>query len=278
MEKQNNTQKIYVDKDLLSEITSAYTASNRYIPLTVKVGDVSAEMIMFRDATDGEFHVKRYPVSQAQWDAIMGGNPANVEKSNSVLTIKIGNVSCIEMVMVNGLSSGDYYIGRYPVTQSQWCAVMGNNPSKFLDKNSPVESITYPDVQRFIKKINELTGAKFRLPSESEWNYAAIGGNYSKGFKYSGSNNIDDVAWYKNNSDQRTHPVGCKQANELGIYDMSGNVSEWCKDIYSEGGTAYVIKGGNWNNNNDFCTIDHRSCCGPSFCYDYLGLRLALSV
>jgi len=118
----------------------------------------------------------------------------------------------------------DFYIGKYEVTQAQWKAVMGSNPSYFKGDNLPVERVSWGDCQEFIRKLNERTGLTFRLPTEAEWDYAARGGNRSRGYKYSGSDDPDEVAWYWDNSGIKTHPVGQKRANELGLYDMSGNV------------------------------------------------------
>ncbi|MCQ2291325.1 MAG: SUMF1/EgtB/PvdO family nonheme iron enzyme, partial [Muribaculaceae bacterium] len=128
----------------------------------------------------------------------------------------------------------DYYIGKTEVTQALWEAVMVSNPSVFIGDNLPVESVSWDDCQEFIRRLNSLTGENFRLPSEAEWEYAAHGGNRSRGYKFSGSNNIGDVAWYWDNSWSKIHPVGTKAPNELGIYDMSGNVEEWCSDWYDE--------------------------------------------
>jgi len=113
-----------------------------------------------------------------------------------------------------------------------WQAVMGTNPSNFKGDNMPVENVSWKDCQEFIGKLNGLTNKKFRLPTEAEWEYAARGGNKSRGYKYAGSDSIDDVAWYDMNGEEITHPVASKQPNELGIYDMTGNVYEWCSDWY----------------------------------------------
>ena len=187
--------------------------------------------------------------------------------------------------------TNDYYMGKYEVTQALWQAVMGSNPSNFKGDNLPVETVNWNDCQEFISKLNSLTGRKFRLPTEAEWEYAARGGKKSRGYQYSGSSNISDVAWYDGNSVNKTHPVGTKQANELGIYDMTGNVWEWCSDWYSsyssssqtnptgsDSGSARVSRGGGWFNDASYCRLSVRFYYTPDFRLDILGLRLALSV
>ena len=160
----------------------------------------------------------------------------------------------------HSVTLSSYYICKYEVTQALWRAVMGSNPSKFKGDNLPVEQVSWDDCQTFINRLNSYTGRNFRLPTEAEWEFAARGGNYSRHYKYSGSNYIGDVAWYGDFSDdKRTHPVGTKQPNELGLYDMSGNVYEWCSDWYGSyssysqsnptgpnSGSFRVIRGGSW--------------------------------
>ena len=186
--------------------------------------------------------------------------------------------------------TNDYYMGKYEVTQALWQAVMGNNPSRFKGENLPVETVNWNECQEFISKLNSMTGRKFRLPTEAEWEYAARGGKKSRGYQYSGSNSISDVAWYDGNSGSKTHPVGTKQANELGIYDMAGNVCEWCQDWYgfylsssqtnpigATSGSIRVDRGGCWYAFARFCRSSCRSYCVPDGRFGYIGLRLALS-
>ena len=190
---------------------------------------------------------------------------------------------------VHNVTLSDYYIGETEVTQELWQAVMGTNPSYSKGNKKPVEQVSWNDCQEFIKKLNRLTGKNFRLPTEAEWEYAARGGNKSKGYKYSGSNSIGDVAWYTDNSSSQTHDVKTKQANELGIYDMSGNVYEWCQDwygSYSSGsqtnptgptsGSDRVLRGGSWSSSARYCRVSNRSINCPDSRLNYLGLRLAL--
>lgn len=182
-----------------------------------------------------------------------------------------------------------YLIGQTEVTQSLWKAVMGENPSYFKGDNLPVENVSWKDCQTFISKLNQLTGKTFRLPTEAEWEYAARGGNKSKGYKYSGSSDIGSVAWYENNSSRKTHPVGAKQPNELGIYDMSGNVWEWCSDYYDSYSSAAVTnptgpvsgsyrvgRGGSWDHGARRCRVSNRDCDFPDYSHPGLGLRLVV--
>ena len=135
---------------------------------------------------------------------------------------------------VHSVTLSSYSIGETEVTQALWTAVMGSNPSNFKGNNLPVEKVSWNDCQTFIRKLNDLTGENFRLPTEAEWEFAARGGNRSRGYKYSGSDNLGDVAWYTDNSGDKTHAVKSKSPNELGIYDMSGNVWERCSDIFGD--------------------------------------------
>jgi formylglycine-generating enzyme required for sulfatase activity len=182
-----------------------------------------------------------------------------------------------------------FSIGRYEVTQEEWEAVMGSNPSYFKGAKRPVEDVSWDDCQEFIRKLNEKTGKQFRLPTEAEWEYAARGGNKSQGYKYSGSNNFGAVAWYGGNSGNQTHDVGQKSPNELGLYDMSGNVWEWCQDWYDDyssssqtnptgpaSGSNRVLRGGSWDGGAWDCRVSGRGNYSPGDRDDDLGFRLAL--
>lgn len=185
-----------------------------------------------------------------------------------------------------------YHIGKYEVTQAEWRAVMGSNPSKFKGDNLPVEQVSWNDCQEFIRKLNSITGKNFRLPTEAEWEFAARGGNNSRGYKYSGSNDIGSVAWYDDNSGYETHPVGHKSPNELGLYDMSGNVWEWCQDWLGDYSSSFqtnptgptgptpgfyrVYRGGCWFFSARGCRVSERFGNMPDYHFRDLGLRLVL--
>ena len=183
----------------------------------------------------------------------------------------------------------DYYIGRYEVTQKEWQAVMGDNPSKFYGDNLPVDYVSWNDCQDFINKLNQLTGLKFRLPTEAEWEFAARGGKQSKSYKYSGSDNAKNIAWYEKNSGSKPHQVGTKEPNELGIYDMSGNVGEWCGDWYGRysssaqtnptgpsSGSSRVLRGGSWYSYAGSCRVSDRGSHFPSYRNNRSGFRVVL--
>jgi formylglycine-generating enzyme required for sulfatase activity len=191
----------------------------------------------------------------------------------------------------------DFYIGKYEITQAQWKAIMGSNSSRSSGcENCPTEFAFWDEVQKFIDKLNARTGLKYRLPTEAEWEYAARGGAQSRGYKYSGSNSVDEVAWYDGNSGNKTHPVGTKKANELGIYDMSGNVDEWCsgylgaysseaqtnpRESIAKGQDMYfqVVRGGSYHHTSQAwdVRVSSRSRCSIFETYDNVGFRLARS-
>ena len=190
---------------------------------------------------------------------------------------------------VHSVTLSSYYIGKTEVTQALWKSVMGSNPSYWKGDNLPVECVSWDDCQEFIRKLNALTSQHFRLPTEAEWEFACRGGNNSRGYKYSGNNYIDNVAWYSNNSGHKTHPVATKSPNELGIYDMSGNVDEWCNDWYGGytsgrqtnpkgpyDGSFRVRRGSSGFDGAVDCRSSYRDGSIPSLRDSNLGLRLAL--
>lgn len=229
-------------------------------------------------------------------------NPTTSSFTEERITIPVKEGVCIEMVKVEkgtisfgkgikGITkfvanvSNDYYIGKFEVTQALWQAVMGSNPAKNKGDNLPVGKVTWTECQDFIKKLNELTGKNFRLPTALEWVYAARGGSKSSGYKYSGSNKLSEVAWFDSNSKDKTHPVGTKMPNELGLYDMSGNVWEWCQDLgkstkkssKSLHGASRILCGGSWSDNAKYCTSLYLDEKPEGFYSIYTGMRLALS-
>ena len=202
-------------------------------------------------------------------------------------------VPTIEMIKVENLSTKPFAIGKYPVTQKQWIQVMGTNPSYFEGYDLPVENVSWNDCQNFIKVLNAITGRSFRLPTEYEWLICAT----IDGTLYSGSNNVDEVAWYTSNSGEKTRPVGQKKPNSLNIYDMSGNVWEWCWDwydgnYYKDGqqnphgpdvGRDRVLRGGSWDNPDFFvgagdCRTADRRRLNPDYRNNYTGYRLGETI
>ena len=191
---------------------------------------------------------------------------------------------------VHTVSLSDFYIGKFEVTQKQWRDIMGKNPSSFSAcEECPVETVSWNAIREFILQLNLKTGKSYRLPTEAEWEYAARGGSVSKSFVFSGSNTPDDVAWHTENSGSKSHPVGMKQPNELGIFDMSGNVMEWCSDWYGNYsasaqtnpkgdslGQLRVIRGGGWRSFFQSCLISHRGRNSPGYRGFNLGFRLVL--
>ncbi len=141
-----------------------------------------------------------------------------------------------------------FYIGQYPVTQALWQHIMGNNPSHFKGSRRPVEQVSWEDVQKFISKLNTVSERIYRLPTEAEWEYAARGGNQSKSYAFSGSDKLSEVGWYVENAHEESKPLGLKRENELGLFDMCGNVFEWCQDWYDDNYYKYCVDGKLFNN------------------------------
>ena len=190
---------------------------------------------------------------------------------------------------VHSVILDSYYIGETEITQAQWRAIMGSNPSYYTGDNRPVEKVSWEDAQEFCKKLSELTGKRYVLPTEAQWEYAARGGNKSNGYTYSGSNTIGDVAVYWDNIINQHSNVKSKKPNELGIYDMSGNVWEWCSDWYDSSyyssspqtnpqgptsGSRRVLRGGSWYQNSSYCRVAFRGYDFPSNRNSYFGFRV----
>lgn len=266
----NMTKRFYIALALLVAAPVLVFAQQTQSPLTITVKGVSFNMIRVQG---GSFTMGCTPEQ--------GSDCFDYEKPAHTVTLST------------------YYIGETEVTQELWKAVMGDNPSYFKSGSlkRPVEQVSWEDCQTFIRKLNELTGKKFRLPTEAEREFVARGGTKSAGYKYSGSNDINAVAWYDVNSydkgesspDFGTHVVKTKKPNELGIYDMSGNVWEWCSDWYGDytsatqtnpqgapSGAFRVIRGGSWDGSARHCRPSDRGITTPGNRYDNLGLRLVL--
>jgi formylglycine-generating enzyme len=196
---------------------------------------------------------------------------------------------------IHSVTLNDFYIGKYEVTQEQYEKVMGKNPSSFKasGKDAPVEKVNWYDAVEFCNKLSKQEGLQkcysvsgdnikcdfkangYRLPTEAEWEFAAKGGNQSKGYTYSGGNSLDEVGWYNDNSGGKTHSVGGKKSNELGIYDMSGNVWEWCWDMfYVANSENRVVRGGSWYSYANLCTVSVRSSNVATYTYGDIGFRL----
>lgn len=273
-----SAQGVIVYKTDGTKIKVPYTMLDSIATYTYEEGQDDAD----DDAADDNAEVKGYTVGGVTFKMI------RVEAG----TFRMGSTSGYddEQPVHSVTISKDYYIGETEVTQELWTAVMGTNPSNFTsDSQLPVERVSWNDCQTFITKLNSLTGATFRLPTEAEWEFAARGGNKSQGYTYSGSNTIGNVAWYTDNSSSKTHVVKTKSPNELGIYDMSGNVFEWCQDWYgsyssaavtdpqgASSGSNRVFRGGSWNINAANCRCTYRNDNKPTNTYDSLGLRLAM--
>ena len=210
---------------------------------------------------------------------------------------EVWNPNGIEMIYVEGTDNiiNSFFIGKYEVTQAQWESVMGNNPSYSKGANHPVENVSWNDVQEFIKKLNAMTGHNYRLPSEAEWEYAAREGKKQSTYEFSGSNYAYEVAWCRGSyyifsiyghhyrqyttthrySEVTTRPVGQKEANSLGIYDMTGNVWEWCEDYYDKLCNYHVMRGGSWSSLDKHCNIFYRDRNTPYSRNNICGFRLA---
>ena len=236
-------------------------------------------------------------------------------KQSPILSIDLGNSISIELIYIEGgafmmgdqesewkdekpahpVSISPFYLGKYPVKQEQWEAILGKNPSEFKGERKPVEMVSWDDItNEFLPAIKDRTGNEFRLPTEAEWEFAARGGIRNMGYIYSGSDQLDQVGWYTENSGNETHSVGQLMANELGLFDMSGNVWEWCEDDWHENydhapkdGKAWVdnpraskrvLRGGGCWGDAVFCRSANRDREYAIVPERHLGFRLALSL
>lgn len=252
------------------------------------------------------------------WGAILllllATTALHAQPSEGVVSIKVTDSVSVEMVWVKGgtftmgnnatpkgvkltyalarpehkVTVSGYWIGRYEVTQALWTAVMGSNPSKFVSDSLPVESVSWVEAQQFVLLLSQMTGRRFRLPTEAEWEYAARGGVRQP---YAGCDRgeLDEHCWYCVNSEGKTHPVGQLKPNALGLYDMSGNVAEWCQDWVSEypgddqenprgpkEGENRVLRGGHYGSTSAACTVFDRGWYLPTGKYELYGLRVVM--
>ena len=298
---------IYSTSSTPSSTSGTMVATTSQGEYSVTVADLEANTTYYYRAfvlVDGEYKygaVKSFtteqaiieePVTSSQTYTVNGVSFTMIAVEGGTFTMgatsEQGSDAWDDEYPTHQVTLSDYLIGETEVTQELWQAVMGSNPSYYTgDLQRPVERVSWNNCQNFIAKLNELTGATFRLPTEAEWEYAARGGNKSEGYKYSGSNTIGDVAWYGDNSSGETHAVKTKQPNELGIYDMSGNVCEWCSDWYgdynssaqtnptgSSFGSYRVLRGGSWGGVARDCRVSRRLSYSPGNGYRNVGLRL----
>lgn len=279
--------------------------SYKQLPINAKKNEIKnvsfhVELDEIKSGTDVQLVVSHE--DKAIWET-------RILKGNANMEVVVGSMSKVtfKMIYVDGgtFDMGDnsfgnsthkvtlspFYIAETVVTQALWKTVMNWNLFDFEGACNPAENVSWGYCQNFIENLNKMTGLNFRLPTEAEWEFAARGGNSSNHTLYSGSNNIDDVAWYRGNSGSVTHPVALKKPNELGLFDMSGNVWEWCEDFYEpymsnnqvnphgpKFGSKRVVRGGSWDYLERYCQVSFRHSYAQNMLFDGLGLRLAMSV
>lgn len=226
---------------------------------------------------DGIDHV----ISAVYGDQAEVPDPEDIQDSFEMIWIEGGYFAISgEREVPERVKVAPFEISKYPITQEQWVAVMGSNPSEFSDcSDCPVEQVSWDAAQRFIERLNQTVDGQFRLPTDTEWEYAARGGKASNEYDFAGSNNPDEVAWHHGNAEGQTHPVGQMQPNELGLHDMSGNVFEWCEDAYGDDPTAHVLRGGSFRFQSDYMRlIDDRIGGLPNSFGIGVGFRIARSL
>ena len=257
--------------------------------LQIKQGDKKAEKAVSIAQSGGETSFSLSFGPQSFTEPLNGASIEMVAIKGG--TFQMGSNEGDDEKPIHSVTVSDFSIGKTEVTQAQWVAIMGSNPSSFKGDNLPVEQVSWDDVQVFLGKLNVKTGKTYRLPTEAEWEYAARGGKDSQGYTYSGSNTIADVAEYDGNNNKSTKPVAGRKPNELGLYDMSGNVWEWCSDWYGENyyasllqnnpqgpstGSNRVFRGGSWPDHASYCRVAIRGLVTPYYRSYNLGFRLAL--
>jgi formylglycine-generating enzyme required for sulfatase activity len=312
------TKRFFIALALLVAAPALVFAQQTQSPLTITVKGVSFKMIRVQGGTftmgctseqgsdcDGDekpshtvtlstYYIGETEVTQELWKAVMGDNPSYFKPTENKTDVSRCSYDAFvaDIQKLNAKKPGSM---RVP-TRQEWDAAMVT-VTKSGSLKRPVENVSWEDCQEFIRRLNELTGKKFRLPTEAEWEFAARGGTKSAGYKYSGSNDLNSVAWYwdnagtkgKSSPDYGTHVVKTKKPNELGIYDMSGNVYEWCSDWHGDytdaaqtnpkgasSGSDRVRRGGGWDDGARRCRSSDRSYCTPDYRFYYLGLRLVL--
>lgn len=252
--------------------STGFNASDSLIRFSVEVDDGSVDIKV------GDMKFRMMPVPGGTFS--MGCTRPGSAKHNYEAEFPVHKVTV-----------DTFYMGKFEVTQRLWMTVMGNNPSRWTYNDSlPVEQVSWNDVQMFIARLSQMTGYRFRLPTEAEWEFAARGGNNSKNYVFPGQDGDPGaVAWYGMNSGNTTHPVGRKKANELGLHDMAGNVWEWCSDWYGaysadaqenprgpKHGESRILRGGSLNSPSWGCTVSDRSWYQPDYGYGFHGFRLVL--
>ncbi len=271
----------------ISAISIMMTLNNKNPNSGSYINSTHDESANTRNATNTEI-----PVTAASREVANSSSPIEPEMVNvEGGTFQMGGDHYDNEKPIHPVTVSSFNIGKYEVTQAQWKAVMGSNPSEFKGDNLPVEQVSWNDIQAYLDKLNNKIGGHYRLPTEAEWEFAARGGNKSNGYEFSGSNKANSVAWTEENSGNKTHPIGQKQANELGSYDMSGNVWEWCSDWYDKdyenipsqnpkgasSGSGRVLRGGGWTKGATYSRVADRLDDAPSFRHNTLGFRVALT-